>query len=299
MTLLSMTGFASQQGTTQLKSGAFDWSWEIKSVNGKSLDLKFKLPWGYESWGAGLKNAAAEFLSRGNVSACLEIKRQNTLDFTINKELLDKLAEESLRVYEAFGGRLEKPTVSELMNVRGVVDNYENQPDEEDLIQLKKDIEKGFSEACLKLKEDRKVEGQKMKDALSAIWKKMKSDAERVAEIAEDLPQRMKIKLEEQLRQWKESADISEDRLAQELVLYVTRADIREEADRLRAHLETAEELLNAKEPVGRRLDFLCQELNREANTTCSKSSDLELTNIGMELKTLIEQFREQVQNIE
>ena len=102
------------------------------------------------------------------------------------------------------------------------------------------------------------------------------------------------------MRQWNlPGQNISEDRLAQEVVLYVTRADIREETDRLRAHLKTARELLEADEPVGRRLDFLCQELNREANTTCSKSSEIDLTNLAMDLKALIEQFREQVQNIE
>ena len=120
-----------------------------------------------------------------------------------------------------------------------------------------------------------------------------------IEQIAVTLPLKMKEKLNEQVKQWAEGVEVSEDRLAQELVLYVTKADIREEVDRLQAHIKTAQNLLNEDGGVGRRLDFLCQELNREANTTCSKSCDIELTNLGMKLKALIEQFREQVQNIE
>ena len=122
----------------------------------------------------------------------------------------------------------------------------------------------------------------------------------KVDEIAQNLPARLKDKLQQQIALWLEpSNQISEERLAQEVVLYVTKADIQEEIDRLKAHIKTAGELLNNGGNIGRRLDFLCQELNRESNTICSKSAEIELTNCGMELKALIEQFREQVQNIE
>ena len=123
---------------------------------------------------------------------------------------------------------------------------------------------------------------------------------QQIEKIAVTLPEKIKEKLQEQLKQWLDpSVQLGEDRLAQEIVFYVTRADIREEIDRLQAHIKTAKNLLKSNEAVGRRLDFLCQELNREANTTCSKSMDLSITNLGMDLKALIEQFREQIQNIE
>ena len=128
---------------------------------------------------------------------------------------------------------------------------------------------------------------------------KISAIVQRLEDIANSQPEKIKKKLDEQIKQWLGDANINEDRLAQEVVLYVTRADVREEIDRLKAHIQTAAELLNSSEAVGRRLDFLCQELNREANTTCSKSSDVEQTALGMELKALIEQFREQIQNIE
>ena len=120
-----------------------------------------------------------------------------------------------------------------------------------------------------------------------------------IENIAEQLPLKLKEKLDTQLQQYAKDININEERIAQEIVLLVTRADIREEVDRLKTHIKSAYSLLEAKDAVGRRLDFLCQELNREANTTCSKATDILVTNLGMELKALIEQFREQVQNIE
>ena len=121
----------------------------------------------------------------------------------------------------------------------------------------------------------------------------------KIEKLADGLPEKIKDKLKEMLAQYAKDVEISEDRLAQEIVFLVTKADIREEIDRLKAHIKSAEQLLTAEEAVGRKLDFLCQELNREANTTCSKACDIAITNLGMELKALIEQFREQVQNIE
>ena len=150
------------------------------------------------------------------------------------------------------------------------------------------------------MQQDRQAEGEKMKAALLDILDKIANIVAKVEGIAESQPERLKEKLLAQIASLLEpSNQISEERLAQEVALYVAKADIREEIDRLKAHLVTAQNLLNSGEAVGRRLDFLCQELNREANTTCSKSSEIDLTNLGMSLKTLIEQFREQVQNIE
>ena len=172
--------------------------------------------------------------------------------------------------------------------------------DEEETAALVGKLSESFSKACLKLKSDREAEGVKIRKALLDILDNIATIVARVEDIAKAQPERLKAKLQEQIAALLEpSNQISEERLAQEVALYVARADIQEEIDRLKAHIKTARDLLSSNEAVGRRLDFLCQELNREANTTCSKSGEIELTNLGMELKTLIEQFREQVQNIE
>ena len=142
-------------------------------------------------------------------------------------------------------------------------------------------------------------EGEKIKNALGTILEKINEITLNIEKIFETLPEKLKEKLLAQIKSVSDDISISEDRLAQEIVLMVTRADIKEEIDRLKTHIKSAYNLLESDEAVGRRLDFLCQELNREANTTCSKASDIAITNMGMELKALIEQFREQVQNIE
>ena len=195
---------------------------------------------------------------------------------------------------------MKKPSPGEILSIRGVVETAENKLSEEEEILLIEDVKKGFEFVCEKLLLDRRAEGEKIGSALTDILDKIAERVGKIEVIAEILPQKLKERLNRFIKELL-SADsqISEDRLVQGVCLYVARADIREEVDRLKAHIKTARHLLESGEAVGRRLDFLCQELNREANTTCSKSCDIEITNLGMELKTLIEQFREQVQNVE
>ena len=171
---------------------------------------------------------------------------------------------------------------------------------EDEESRLLEDLKEGFVNACNRLLQDRRAEGEKIARALTDILDKIAIRVEKIEIVAEILPQKLKERLKGQIKELLDAdCQISEDRLVQEVCLYVARADIREEIDRLKAHVKTARQLLSSGEAVGRRLDFLCQELNREANTTCSKSCDIEITNLGMELKMLIEQFREQVQNME
>ena len=165
---------------------------------------------------------------------------------------------------------------------------------------MQKLIIESFVEALKQLVKDRQAEGTKIVEALSDIINQVENIVKDIEQIAAELPLHLKEKLKQQVEQLLDSlVQIGEERLAQEVVLLVNRADIKEEIDRLKAHIKTARELLGTDGAVGRRLDFLCQELNRETNTICSKSADIELTNYGMQLKALIEQFREQVQNIE
>lgn len=301
MNLSSMTGFSRSSDHLSLKDGEVDWVWELKSVNGKSLDLKYRLPSTLESLALQLKNIAMQYLTRGNISVSLDIKNSSRRQqIKINEDLLNELAEQAGKLFERYGEQMQKPSCSELLNIRGVVEIEEKNLDESDCRLLEENLVKSFAEACHLLNVDRRGEGAKIKVVLHNILDRIEDVVMQIEKIAEEHPKKIKSRLEEQIRQWLEpGVEISEDRLAQELVFYITRADIQEEIDRLKTHIKTARHLLEAEDVAGRRLDFLCQELNREANTTCSKSCDSGLTNLGMELKALIEQFREQVQNIE
>jgi len=300
LNIASMTGFARVQGSFQTADENISWVWEVKSVNNKSLDVKLKLPFGFEEQSLLYKAKAAEFLTRGSVSAFLEIEHEKQIKkIKIDEDLLQQLAQKAVALTEQFSGKLTASSAAELLAQRGVVEFEESEMNEEEQASLSETLMKGFADACQKLQEDRRKEGEKIAQALQSILDKITVIVTRVEEISIGLPQKLKEKLATQVKELAGDVALSEDRLAQEVVLLVTRADIREEIDRLKTHIKSAEALLGSKEAVGRRLDFLCQELNREANTTCSKAMDIELTNLGMELKALIEQFREQVQNIE
>ena len=186
-----------------------------------------------------------------------------------------------------------------MLNLRGVIEIEESKLSDEQEAELKQKMLADFRLLCQNLRQDRTAEGQKVAGALENILEQIAQRVEKIESIAVALPDKLRQKLNEQIAQYAQDVTISEDRIAQEVVLLVTKADIREEIDRLKAHIKAARELLRRDDAVGRRLDFLCQELNREANTTCSKSTDIEITNLAMDLKVLIEQFREQVQNIE
>lgn len=298
MSIASMTGFARISGELQTESRNVGWLFEIKSVNGKALDIKTKLPPQFEDLSFELKKIAAQYLQRGSVSIFWELSRSEAkADLQVNEDLLAALVGKAIEIYRRNPAEIAKPNAADLLRMPGVIEAAELSPEDEEA--LRRQMLSDFEELCRRLQADRRSEGEKIKTALFAILQKIGDIALQIEKIAEAMPAKIKQKLEAQIQQWVSLSEVSEDRLAQEVVFYVTKADIREEVDRLKAHVKTAEQLLNSSEAVGRRLDFLCQELNREANTTCSKSSDAGLTALGMELKALIEQFREQVQNIE
>ena len=301
MKISSMTGFAREAGSLKTENTEYSWFFEVKSVNGKSLDIKTKLPVWLESLSVVLKNTAAKYFARGSVSVYLEINSSESGETVrINDALLDRLAEKAADVFEGNPSKFEKPSISELMGIKGVVETIEKDIDDDVMRRLENKLTESFEKVCGKLQKDRQEEGIKIAGALRDILAKIETDVGKIEVLADKQPDRLKRRLKEQIKELLgDNPQISEERLAQEVVLYVARADIREEIDRLKAHIKTAEKLLSANEAVGRRLDFLCQELNREANTACSKSADIKITNLGMELKTLIEQLREQVQNME
>ena len=300
MSIASMTGFARINGNMQMTGENISWIWEIKSVNGKSLDIKMRLPAGYDDMALTLKIIVGKYLSRGSVNAGLEIIREkNSRKIKIDDDLLKCLTERVIFLDKEYGDKLARSSAAELLAQHGVIEWEENAADEKETALLRQRLTEDFTAACAKLQKDRCAEGAKIKTALSALLDTIESLTAEIEKITETLPQKLKNKLSGLLQQYADDIEISKDRLAQEVVFLVTRADIREEIDRLKAHVKTARQLLAADEAVGRRLDFLCQELNREANTACSKAADIAITDLGMKLKALIEQFREQVQNIE
>ena len=295
-----MTGFARVNGQCVLGGETIDWLWEAKSVNGKGLEIKSRMPLGYDDLGLVLKNEAAKYLVRGNVSFNLEINRANNhKKAVVDEAFLTELTQKAIELADKFKGKITASSAAELLSLKGVVEIEENALDEEEQKILTQKMIEDFDKLCENLKKDRKSEGKKIASALADLLDKIEELVKLIEAKTESLPEKLRQKLKEQLDKFAKDVEVDEDKIAQELVLLVTRADIREEIDRLKAHINAARELLGKEEAVGRRLDFLCQELNREANTTCSKSVDIEITNWAMELKVLIEQFREQVQNIE
>lgn len=293
MKINSMTGFARSEGA----SGPARWHWEVRSVNGRGLDLRLRLPPGLDTLEPGLREAAQKKLSRGNINATLNMQRETRAgSIRLNEAALMQVVAAAERARELTGG--ERPSVESLLQVRGVLEVAE--PDETLGEDLAKAITASFQMVLDKLIEARRGEGAR----LAAIIAAQVDQIEILVAQAANAPSRsvdaIARRLAEQVQRLVHaSPTLSSDRLHQEAVLLATRADIEEEVKRLTAHIAAARQLLGAGEPVGRQLDFLAQEFNREANTLCSKANDPEITRTGLALKTVIDQLREQVQNIE
>lgn len=295
MPVSSMTGFGRYEGRTE---GA-EFTWELRSVNGKSLEMRVRLPQGFESLEPSLRKLTGERLSRGNLQISLSVRRTaREASLIINRELLDSLLRLSDEIVRT--GRATLPAADGLLAMRGVIDVAESVPDADLLERQQRDAMLGFEAALADLVSARHEEGNLL---LQTLLDKLNHIAVLV-EKAEGDPSRSLEALRERLRAQvadlvAASTSLDEGRLHQEAALLATRFDVREELDRLRAHIVSARDLLAAGGPSGRRLDFLSQEFNRESNTLCSKSSSAALTAIGLDLKVVVDQFREQVQNIE
>lgn len=292
--LASMTGFARVPGS----HGPWRFGWEVRSVNGKGLDLRLRLPPGFEVLEADVRTRTGQVLTRGSVSATLTATREgDTSTVRVNQPALEAL----YRALTESAARLgaPAPTLDGLLGVKGMVEIAEAEDSEEEHRALMSAVLAGFDRALAELAGMRAREGE----ALNAVLSERLDAIATLVNRAERLPERgveaVKARIAEQVRVLMEAAALDPERLHQEAVLAVTRADVREELDRLGAHLAAARELLATGGPAGRRLDFLAQEFNREANTLCSKSNSVALTQIGLDLKLLVDQFREQIQNLE
>jgi len=298
LTVASMTGFARATG----EQGPWKWAWEVKSVNARSLDVRFRTPPGHDRVEMAGREAVSKLFKRGSFNLSLSVQRtdsgQDERPMRINRELLDQLVAEASR----YGGRVadEPPRIETLMTVRGVVEPIETVEDEEHLTARMALMQKTLQEALANLDAARREEGDRLKKVLGTQLRELVGLREKAASADAMRPQKIVEKLKAQIAELlADTKGLTEDRLHQEVALMVAKGDIREELDRLDAHIASARELLEADDAVGRRLDFLCQEMMREGNTLCSKSSDVELTRVGLAIKATIEQFREQVQNVE
>jgi uncharacterized protein (TIGR00255 family) len=295
MALSSMTGFARSHGA----SGPYAFGWELKSVNAKGFDLRMRLPPGWDELEAVAKKRAGELLSRGTVYANLNVKRANAASTVrINEEVLTSI----VWVAGELAGKIDAvaPSIDGLLGIKGVIEIVEPESDEVEDQAAKAAATAAFEQALTELVAMRQREGV----TLGKILSQRMDEVERLAKKAEAAPGRrpdaVKARLAEQIAVLLETSDrFDPDRLNQEALMIAAKADIREELDRIASHISQAREMIGKGGPVGRRLDFLAQEFNREVNTCCSKSNDLELTNTGLEMKNVVEQFREQVQNLE
>ena len=295
MSLSSMTGFARSHGA----SGPYVFEWELKSVNAKGFDFRMRLPPGWDDIEPPVRKRAAEVLSRGTVYANLTVKRANAVSgIQINQDVLASV----LKVASEIAGKVDAvaPSIDGLLGIKGVIEVVEPEADEAEEKAARAAVETAFGEALKSLIEMRKREGA----SLGAVLAQRLDELEALAKQAEAAPGRkpdaIKARLAEQIAALLDTSDrFDPDRLHQEAIMMATKADIREELDRIASHIAQSREMLAKGGAIGRRLDFLAQEFNREVNTCCSKSIDLELTNAGLAMKNVVEQFREQVQNLE
>jgi uncharacterized protein (TIGR00255 family) len=295
MTIKSMTGFSRSDGAC----GETRFHWEARSVNGRGLELRLRLPPGFESLEIKARGLCQEKLNRGNCTINLAIKRETgQFELKLNEAALRQamaIAERAREIADLKHARLDT-----LLGMRGVVEAVEGEDNEETQARLAEALLVGLKTALDELVAARSAEGARLAEVIAGQLDQIAKFTERAANAEARQPEAVRAKLAEQLRRVVEnSAGLDAERLHQEALLIATKADIQEELDRLRAHIAAARDLLAEDQPVGRKFDFLAQEFNREANTICSKAADIEVSRAGMELKTVVDQLREQVQNIE
>ena len=290
-----MTGFARAEGQDEAGS----WSWEVKSVNGRGLDVRCRLPIGFDRLEQQLRDAVKQRFRRGNVTATLTLgQRTTTAKLRLNEELLVQLP----GLLEAIGAQVnvEPARLDGLMRLNGLLVMEDESEAEEEREQRERAILATLSEATEALATARESEGARLMGTLVTLIDEIAELQQEAARTAGAQPESLKARLRTQVAALLEASPaLPEDRLVQEAALLAAKSDVREELDRLAAHIEAARELLADGASVGRRLDFLCQEFNREGNTLCSKAVDIDLTQIGLDLKAAVERFREQVQNVE
>ena len=296
MPLQSMTGFARLDGRT----GRHQWAWELRSVNGKGLDLRLRLPQGFERLEPEVRRIASARFVRGNIQTALNIQAAEVkVEAVVNEAALQAV----LDLRKNLEGKVDPAPIrfDTLLGIRGVIDFRDVADDPTELDALDREILAGLEKAAAAMAAMREAEGA----ALAAVLLAQIAAVEKLTNLVETDPSRspeqIRTRLESQIVSLLDgtSGALDRDRLHAEVAILATKADVREEIDRLKSHIAAARDLLAKGGPVGRKLDFLAQEFNRESNTICSKSNSAAVTAAGIELKVVIDQFREQVQNLE
>ncbi len=300
--MYSMTGYASHAGTAAIEAALLDWEWEMRAVNGRGLDIRFRLPEGLGALEKLLRDKLAAHLSRGNVSVSLRLRitRADAALGVDAQALSDALAALKLvqSQAEAAGVELRAPTALDLLGWRGVVQHGPDLaalPTDTVLTALSTDFDRlldAFAQA-------RTNEGAALAVFLAAQLDQIADLTAQARALLQDRSAELRAHFQRALAQVQDAGRADPERVAQELALLAVKTDLTEELDRLEAHCASGRALLVGRGPVGRKLDFLTQEFNREANTLCSKAQHLDMTRIGLDLKTVIDQMREQVQNVE
>lgn len=293
MAIESMTGFARAAGTT----GAHAFAWEVRSVNGRGLDVRVRVPTGFDSFSEAARKQFSAAFTRGTLHVSLALTSEASAPRPrINQEALAGLIEAASQVKLPPG--IAPATLDGLLSIRGVVEVSEDSGDT--LSELERPVLAALAETIVALEQARLAEGR----ALEAIIAGHLDTIARLTAEAEAHPGRsveaIRIRLAGQIAALVDASNALEpQRLHQEAALLAVKADIREEIDRLHAHVAALRELLAQGGPIGRKLDFLAQEFGREASTLCAKAGDPGLSRIGLELRTVVDQLREQVQNVE
>ncbi|HCW67296.1 MAG TPA: YicC family protein, partial [Thalassospira lucentensis] len=274
MTVSSMTGFARTDGAAD----GFGWTWELRSVNGKGLDVRVRLNGGFERLEAKVRDAVSKRFKRGNMGVTLNVVRASDgSTYQVNRELLSEL----VSLAEEFDNTssLSAGTIADLMNVRGVLETVETQEDDASRDARDGAVLASLSDAIDQMDAHRAEEGAKLDAMLRGHVDNIEATVTRAENCASARGDAIKERLKRQIDELMDAGKFDPERLHQEAALLATKADIREEIDRLKAHIIAARDMLTKGGAIGRKLDFLCQEFNREANTLCSKANDIELTN--------------------
>ncbi len=287
--LKSMTAFARVDESHPI--GSF--VWEVRSINHRYLEVGFRLPEELRSSEFDLRKQVQNLLNRGKVDCTFRLKTTAVSDVNlrINETLLDRLLEQT-QILRNKVPDIAPPNAIELLNWPGVTEQAQI-----DQTELTKTAKRLFDQAIKSLIESREMEGSRMRELIAQRGGQLKKLVSAVRERRPDVLSAIRTKLMARVEDMK--VDMDTNRFEQELVMIAQKLDVDEELDRLDSHLTELDDVLDSGEPVGRRLDFLMQELNREANTLSSKSADIVTTQAAVDMKVNIEQMREQVQNIE
>lgn len=294
MALSGMTGFGRSEGA----EGGWTWAVEARSVNGRNLEVRFRGPPGFEGLEKTARDGAQARFQRGNVNIGVQAKRADAgQQVRVNLGQLDRyleLGEELLAT-----GRATVPSLDGLLALRGVIEAAEGDDDPEAVARVTEAMTASLTAALDELLAARREEGAALGGVLAGLLDRIEQLVSEATTLAEGQPAAIKERFERRMRELAGDTAALEDRIIAEAAAFAVKADVREELDRLAEHVRSARALIGAEGPAGRRLDFLTQEFMREANTLCSKSALSPLTSVGLDLKATIEQFREQVQNVE